>query len=317
MTNFSAAVPFPSPCETNKMSLSFSSTTLWYYRSISILASLMTVVTIVLNSTFVATILSQKRLRTSISNKLLVILSLIDLLQGVFTWPLVAANFIIHSRVEANCLLMDLVYIIGYYVVGTTMTTIFLVTLEQYLAILHPYFYMSNVTFYRLVSPTIVSNSLVIVIDIIGLVNWNPAWMDDRKTLFVVTGIIIVITIVYMHIKIIRCASRVVAKITDTNRVEGKEIKSRAKAAKSGLMILVATLMCYCPNLCYIIYTRVRKPTSSTTTFVQLPSEIFGLFSSILDPAVCYWRLTILRKATKEMFASSCKLKNRVECFTE
>ena len=317
MTNYSSTVPFPSPCETNTLSLSFSSSALWYYLGISILASLMTGVTMILNSTFLATILSQRRLRTSLSNKLLTILSIVDLLQGILTWPLVAANSIIYSRGETNCLLIDIFYIIAYYPVGTTMTTIFLVTLEQYFAILHPYLYISHVTFYRLVSPAIVFICLVLMIDIIGVIKWDLAWMDDRKTLFAALAITIVMALVYMHTKIVRCASQVAAKITETNRVEGKQIKSRAKAAKSGFIILVATLMCYCPNMGYVIYTQVRTPTPTDTTFIQIPTEIFGLFSSIVDPAVFYWRLGILRKATKEMLASSCKFKNRVECVAE
>ena len=257
MSNFSAiGGTSPSQCETNKLSLLFSKNGLRYYLGTAILATLMTGVTITLNSILLATMWSKKRLHTSISNKLLIILFMVDLLQGISIWPLVAANFIIYHRVDSNCFLMDTFIIIGYYLVGMTLTTIFLVTLEQYIAILHPYFYISHVTFYKLVIPTILSISLLIIIDIIGIIKWD-LWLVHRRILFTVLGITIVTALIHLHTKVIRCASRIVAKITDTNRGEGRQIKSRAKAAKSGLIVLVATLVTYCPNMCFIIYERV------------------------------------------------------------
>ena len=110
--------------------------------------------------------------------------------------------------------------------------------------------------------------------------------------------------LIYMHVRVIKCATQVAVRIKDTNREEGKMIKSRAKAAKSGLIVLTATLLCYCPNICYIIYEKLSVPTPNITTYIQYPTEILGLFSSVVDPIVYYWRLKSLRKATRDMFAS-------------
>ena len=312
MSNTSTSDICRPQCESNKLSLLSSESASLYYLGITVLASLMTIVTIVLNCTFLATMLCQKRMQKSISHKLMMVLSTIDLLQGISTWPLTAANFVIFYRLDTNCFLLDFIRLLGYRLVALTIWTILLIALEQYLAILHPYFYISHVTFYRLFGPMLLFNMLLIIINIVEKFQPNQIWVKYYNGILVTLGLLIVLALAYMYTKIILCASRVAAKITETNIEEGKQIKSRAKAAKSGLIIFVATLLCYCPFMCYMVYEKLSKPTILIITFARYPAEIFGLFTSVVDPAVYYWRLRSLRKATKGMLSSLCKISNQV-----
>ena len=244
------------------------------------------------------------------SNRLLMVLSLNDLLHGILIWPLVTIRCVVTYRVEPNCITLDLLYFLAYHLGSLTMCSIFLVALEQYIAIVHPYFYLANVTFNRLVVPMLLYNSVFIAINIPLAVWYMRIWMVYTRFLFLPIMVMIVLALVYMHTKIIRCAANITAKITNTNKEEGKQIKSRAKAAKSGLIVLIATLVCYSPIICYNIYAQLTEPTPFVRTFVQTASEIISLFSSVVDPVVYYWRLKSLRKATKHMFHSICRKKH-------
>ena len=302
MQNLSTSHNILSPCLTKRLLHEPT-----YYLVIALLASAMSLLTVILNLIFIATMLSQRKIQKHTSNKLLIVLCMVDLLQGTFTWPLTAANFVIFYRLDTNCLLLNSIYIIGHCLVALTLWTIFLIALEQYIAIIHPYFYISHVTFCRLLLPMIAINFLLTMINVMGEVKLNTVWKYYFKFSFPVVGFPLVMGLLYMHAKVIRCASQVTAKITDNNKEEGKQIKIRAKAARSGLLVLLATLLCYCPHICYTIYEKVSRPTPSTTTFVRYPTEIFSLFSSVVDPVVYYWRLKSLRKATRYMLASLCK----------
>ena len=307
MANISESDRFPIECTRNIP----SATSL--YLSIVILTGVMAVVTIVLSCTFIVTMLSQRLIQKSISNKLLVVLSMVDLMQGVSTWTLAGANFFIFYRIDINCFLWKLLILVGHRLVSLTVWTIFIITLEQYLAIIHPYFYISNVTFKRLISPMLVITSLITTINILGEMKINQTLNMYHRLALTTVGFFGITDLAYMHIKIMKCASGVAARITDTNREEGKMIKSRAKAAKSGLIVLLATFACYLPNICYVIYVKVSGgPTPSSTTFGQYLTEIIALFSSVVDPIIYYWRLKSLRKASKDMFTSLCK-SQRVE----
>ena len=303
MSNLSAFSNDLPLCQRNTYKLS---RVISYYIGYAVLASIMSVVTTVLNGTFIMTMLVQKRIQKSISNRLVMILCIVDLLQGISTWPLTAANFIMFYKTDLNCFLLDLNNLLGYCLVALTWWTIFTVSLEQYIAILYPYFYMSKVTFCRLLSPMVVINILLVIINIVGKTKLKQKWIVYYRFVIPVVGVPMVLVLVYMNLKIIRCASQVASRITDTNKEEGKHIKSRAKAAKSCMIVILATIVCYCPSMWYIIYEKVRKPTPFMKNYIKDPSYISNLFSSVVDPIVYYWRLKSLRKATKDMFALVC-----------
>ena len=90
-----------------------------------------------------------------------------------------------------------------------------------------------------------------------------------------------------------------------TNK-RGKVSNQEQKLQRQSLVVLVATLASYCPNISYLVYEKVSEPTPSMTTYSQYPIEIFALLSSVVDPIVYYWRLKSLRRATKDMLASIC-----------
>ena len=291
----------------------FSPAALSLYLSHATLACLMVVITITLNSTFLATMLFQKTGQRSISNKLLMTLSVIDLLIGALVWPLVAAfSFKIYSIDVSSCDFINATIFLGYQFSMLTLCVIFLVALDQYLAILHPYSYISKVTYPRFIWPMIGINSLLLLFSIIVKIKFQKIWINSVQIVFLPIAMVIVASLIYVYRKVVVCVSRITKDINSTNKEEGRQIKSRAKAAKSSLIILIGTLICYLPVICYNIYVRVRGQTSYGVTFIGYPSQIMGLFTSVIDPAVYYWRLSTLRKATKNMFSSICKKKNQV-----
>ena len=316
MSNTSVTSSSPSPCQTNRLVFSFSESALSYFFGLSIIAALMTLVTVILNCIFLASMVRQKQLCKSISNKLLIVLSLNDLMQGILLWPLIVVNWTNSYKMQPSCFTQDLMYFMGYHFAVVTMSTILLVALEQFIAILHPYFYIKNVTFCCLLGPMLLLNSVILIINVAWAIKLTGMWIVFGKLLFVPLFATMVVALIYMHTKIMRCAANVAAKITDTNREEGKQIKTRAKAAKSGLVVLIATLVCYSPFICYTIVVQFRERTPFMTTFIQNTTEILGLLSSLVDPVVYYWRLKSIRKATKQMFHSICKKHTRVHCVT-
>ena len=150
--------------------------------------------------------------------------------------------------------------------------------------------------------------ALRIVIDTVGKLALGPNWNTYYNSVVLALWLPIMIAFVYMHTKITRCASEVAARITETNKEEGQKIQSRAKAAKSGLIVLVATLVCTCPGIIYTIHLAGgNKTTPFVRTFVQYPIELLVLFTSVVDPIVYFLRLKSLRRATKDMFKSLWK----------
>ena len=299
-------------CGINDIERIHSTPALSLFLSLTSLACLMAVITIALNCIFLATILSQKRVQKSIANKLLMTLSFVDLLIGVLVWPLASTINFKNYSIDVNCDLVDVTLFLGYHFGILTLSAIFIVALEQYLAILHPYFYISKVTYFRLIWPIIVFNIIVLLTSIVVKIRIRVIWMHFVEILLLPIAVLIIVSLVYMYKKIIECALRVAANINSINREEGRKIKSRAKASKSSLIILIGTLVCYSPIICYNTYTKIGKQTPYNLIFFGYPSQIIAIFTSVVDPVVYYWRLSALRKATRDMFILMCKIKNQV-----
>ena len=304
-------------CNTDNLQAIFTKPALTLYLSTALIACLIVIITIALNCTFLATMLFQSRMQRSISNKLLMTLSTTDLLIGILVWPLIAATSFINYNVDIKCHLSNVTIFLGYHFVLVTLSTVFLVAVEQYLAIIHPYLYISQVTFHRLIYPMLISTSLLLLINMIVIITYKEFWLTYLQIFFVPIGVIIVGALIYMHKKIIECASRVAANINNTNKEEGRQMKSRAKAAKSSLIILVGTLVCYLPIICCNIYEKIFEQTSYSVTFFSYPSHIIAMGTSVLDPVVYYWRLRSLRRATRDMFSSIRNIENQVECVSK
>ena len=310
MSNITMQDNVPTLCSTDVKAI-FSPSALSLYLTHASLACIMAVITITSNCTFLATMF-QMRGQRSISNKLLMTLSTIDLLIGVLAWPLIAALTFQHYKIDVDCYLLEATLSSGYHFAMVTLCTIFLVAFEQYLAILHPYFYISQVTYSRLIWPLIASNSALLLISIIVQSSFRKIWIYFIQILFLPISVVIVVGLVYMYQKIIVCASRVAVRINSTNKEEGRQIKSRVKAAKSSLIILIATLVCYSPVISYNIYKKLENLTPYNMTFFGYSSQIMAMITSVIDPVVYYWRLRSLRKATKDMFSSIFKSNNQV-----
>ena len=288
------------PCNANELNYLFTEGARLFYLCSLVTRLLITITTIIFNFVFVAALLTDKHLKNNISKKLMMILSVIDLLQGFLCWPMAIYLNTGWLYLERNCFLSKILYSLGYILSFATITVIFLIALDQYLAIVHPYFYIGQVTLRRLVVPWVPIHLALCVFNLIGRFTSLKMWHLYRYVIAVMMFVIMVV-LAYVHLGTMKQASMATKKISETNKEEGKKIRIRARAARSTLIVFLATILCYLPLITYNAYESLHKRTSFNKTFLKLPAEVITLSSSMIDPIVYFCRLRSLRNAAKKM----------------
>ena len=297
------------PCNANELNYLFTEGARLFYLCSLVTRLLITITTIIFNFMFIAALLTDKHLKNNISKKLMMILSVIDLLQGFLCWPIAIYLNTGWLYLERNCLLSKILYSLGYILSFATITVVFLIALDQYLAIVHPFFYISQVTLRRLLVPWIPIHLALCVFNFIGRFMSLKVWHLYRYVIAVMIFAIMLV-LAYVHLGTIKQASIATKKINKTNKEEAKQIKLRAQASRSTLIVFLATVLCYLPLITYNAYESVGKRTSFSKTFLKLPAEMITLSTSVIDPIVYFCRLRCLRIAAKKILHTPwCKNK--------
>ena len=294
------------PCYPEDPPFSFQYSAQAFYIFQTALCTTATVFTILLNIIFLSTMCYKRKLRT-LANKLFILLSVTDLLQGLTVWPMgAAAAHNLHMVVQV-CWLLDLVSSLGYILGFMSVTAIFLISLEQFTAIHFPFFHEQNMTITRMVVPFTIMHVVLSIANLMTTFKYEGEWIIYKSVVSSLGLLLIILMCCVLYPKIMHTATKTATVISKTNVKEGKQIKGRARAAKTGLIILVTLIFCYLPTIVYNIYEYQYNGTTITKTYVKLSLEMASMLNSVLDPLVYYWRLRSVKAATKEMMYHVCR----------
>ena len=278
-----------------------------YYFCLAGVCSVIAIFAITLNTIFLVTVLHKKSLWT-LSNQLLTLLALIDLIQGLSICPLTLYVAVRLTRVKPACWLMKLLPFLGHSLEFASLSVIFIIAIEQYIAILHPYFHAESVTTGRLIYPATGLNVVVLVISGLARFKVQMCWIICKSLRATIKAILLIL-IIYMYIMISHTAGKTARKITETNLGEGRRIVCRARAMKTSLIVLLSAIICHCPIMAYNVYEHLdNDATLSYKTYAMLSTHTIGTLNSVLDPLVYFWRMKSLRKAMGETLFLNCKI---------
>ena len=271
-----------------------------FYYVLFILSILLAMITLMLNSIFLITAYHQHIYKT-LNMKLLMILSCVDSLQGLITWPLVGyVLFENYLNKSPDFFIESVLISICYEFVFATIMVIFLIAFEQFLAILYPYVYQLHMNWKLLFIPSLLITLVVGALDVLCSTVYTSHWDVFTKVAVSLTTIIFILT-VYFYCRIWFTSYSIRRKIKQQNLNLGIHIKRQTKAAKTSAIILITFALCYIPKISYdILHVYPVCP------YLGWVIAMLALFKSVLNPLIYYWRLAVVRKATKKVFSNTC-----------
>ena len=253
-----------------------------------------TVTTILANGLFLIININRRHIR-DMRIKLLMALSVVDFLQGLLSWPSTTYIFIQAYQEEFVEAGEKLNIISGYTLSFSSGTMLFVIALEQYFAVLHPYRHQMLFRAKKVLAPALIFNIILLVIGAVLYTKaidwWNIFVISVQCILFVsffVTA--------YFYIRVWLVSRRIQRDISNYDREEGLRIKKESKAAKTSCLVLLTFLFCYAPIT--IIHLSDRKMLIPLFFRVWVPGMI-AMSKSTWNPMIYFWRLKTVRVATR------------------
>lgn len=292
-----------------------------------------------LNLLAISTILRSRKLRSILQNMLIVNLSISDFLCGVaFLYPCIINLLTINALESYNpsfyalaCSIRQQYYIClaGYSPIIasmlTSMFTLFLLALEKYLAILHPYYYEKLINEHRWVCyPSLALTWLLsIIVSLLPLMGWNedtqaglssykgfdcrnpqsrPCMFERIFTLNYIlffTGICgaCALAMLAMYTRIYIIARRQSNNIAQSNSINpGRKHLAfshhNMKAMKTLLILLLGMYLCWLPLIFYFLLFSTTKYDNMTIYILMFVACCNG----IVDPIVYAFRSSQFRR---------------------
>lgn len=298
-------------CNERDVVSNFSAAAKRFYVCLIFLSCVATLATCAANSLFIA-VMIRHWMRIRAGQKLLMVLSAADVMQGVSTWPIQIYFHSLQLNGQINCTISSIRASLGYGLAWTTALSIFVISLEKYIAIAFPYTYELGATFKRFFL-SIFLPSLLNMIASFVLNVWFPQrnYRLAYKKVIALAAVVLVIGMGFMQGHVTFIANRTRKRISEQNSAEGKAIQQRGKAMKSAMLILSAFLLAYIPFVAYITYTMVTKDSSLLSrTFVKPTVELFALSNSMMNPFVYYLSSKKIRQLVKPFVFGKSQVAN-------
>ena len=259
-----------------------------------------TLLIIFLNYLAVHALCKSSQLRRKTTLFLVMILSANDLAVGIIAEPL----FLFHLGSEIygmeNCFGSTLKIIILEFFIAISFTTFVVLNVEIYLSIMHPIFHKTKVTNRRVLT----------ILCIIGIVTIVRTYLfafhiskGASKLFFSSFILITLVVLAYIHINIFvvvykRRRIGFVSGVRSSNVRERKSFLQGVREAKSCLLVLLCTVLCFMPSA---IEDGMTERSIATVILFNPWRNTFALSASFLNCIVFFWRNGILRKEAKSI----------------
>jgi hypothetical protein len=263
--------------------------------------------TILLNAAAIITILKSSQLNSKPCYFIILVQSVIDLAVGVLGIPLLIFYLASGLGGITNCVAATLALKSTLLPTLTSCITLFALTTERYIAILHPYAYSTRVTKKRLLIFVGCGAVLAILLFFFFL---------DQPELYYICVITLVmlilafVTFAYIKIylvvrKLSRSPNRPHDPAAQENTTKMKVFLGQIKHAKSCFMVVVCFgVLCFLPGAIALTFMPTLKQIERRAILVWLYRLSF--LNSSVNSLIFFWSKTMLRKEAVKKLNSLC-----------
>ena len=261
----------------------------------------LTISTIFLNSVTILAYVKSTFLKSKKSYFLIMLLSVSDLLVGLFANGSFVLLLITTIIGYPKCELYILFHLASYGPQAMSMMTLFGLNIERYLSILHPFYHRTKVTKPKLLKMIVAFWILTITLGVAAKAYGN--------VLNIIVGGVFAVTAgstLYIYIAIYMAVRRR-PRVTETGeqttearverRTNEKKDLQKIKMAKSCAIVVGLVFVCQVPTIAMAFVVKSNFPTISV-----LWSATILMSASSLNSLVFFWNNPILIKESKKLF---------------
>ena len=268
-----------------------------------------TLLTVFLNYLAVHALCKSSQLRRKTTLFLVLLLSVNDLAIGIIADPVLLLHFGRELSGAKDCFGSTLKKVILDTLSGISVAIFLVLNGEIYLSIIHPIFHKIKITNRRVLKILFVVVIISILRSYLFAFHINKIAAKFFVTIFLVLTLL-VLTFIHMKISMAVYKRRRVGfqgNVQSSNMSQSKSFLHGVREAKSCLLVLFCTVICYLPAV--IEDSMMNNGTFMVVVFNPWRNSSV-LSASFLNCIVFFWRNAILRKEAKNIFRSI-----NVRCF--
>ena len=257
--------------------------------------------TILLNAVSIITIVKSSQLKNKLCYFIILLQSVTDLAVGVFGIPLFLIFLVTGMGKISNCFVATLAYRSSVLPIGVSILTLSALTMERYIAVLHPY--STKVTRRRIL---LYVCSGVVVMFLVAILSLAIEGLIKRFTMVLATLFFTFAAFVYARIYLV---VRKLARPSDATAVNNlarqkmfiREIK---QAQKCFNVVICFFVLCFLPVIVTIsVATHVDKYELQA---IQNWATTLSISNSSVNSIIFFWTKTMLRKEAAKMLKVIC-----------
>ena len=251
---------------------------------------LLTISTILLNSVLIIAYWRSPRLRQKNSYFLIMLLSINDFVVGIFGNANLTVNLALTLYGNSKCITYILVDLLAFPTAAMSFMTLFALNVERYLSIVHPIYHRTNVTKSKLLRSAVllwlISLAVTFCYPTLGAIAKNV-------TTFIMCFIIFATC--YVYFAIFRTARK---PARSASRSQREQDSQNINLAKSCVVVVICTLVCYLP----FAVTRSFQRHDYQTLVFAMWSITFALSAPSLNCVVFFLRNPVFRTEVEKIF---------------
>jgi hypothetical protein len=267
--------------------------------------SILVIQTILLNAVSIMTISKSSQLKSKPCYFIILIQSAADLVVGVLGIPLYLANLSGKIRGDSNCFVAVLAYILLPITLGTSTFILFGMTLERYIAVLHPYSY-SRVTKKKILIFVCFAVTGVVFVAILSsaIRVLRAVFITAMVTLFFIFAAFVYTRIYLVVIKMAESQKNMHSvAVTEENITRKKRFLQEIKQAKSCFLVVMCYfILCFLPVILALIVA-IRGNQFQVQTFYAWTTTL-SMLNCSANSLIFFWTKTMLRREAVKMLKS-------------
>lgn len=265
--------------------------------------------TVLLNSISVLTIWKSSNLKAKLPYFMILMQSIVDLAVGTISLPLYIAMAALELRGNASCVDFVILQAVSFIPIGSSFMTIYLLTCERYLSILHPILHRVYLTKAR---TSVCFCCAIFWVTVTG-VPIRMIWENVFSTVYAATiSVFLAINTfayvrIYFAVKNTRFQSdRIGDNSTEespSNLAERRKSLRERNLAKSCALVVLISYFCYIPFLVCYFYFR-DDPIKFKTALYWCTTV--ATLNSCLNSLVFFWKRPLLREEAVKLLRKIC-----------
>ena len=256
--------------------------------------------TAVLNALVMVAVKMESRLRAHKSNILLALLASTDFMVGIIFQPAHIAliiTILLDGASSGVCALQVFVMTVANFLIVASLIHLVLISIERYLAMKHPFAYITLVTEVRLLFASALAWLMSLILYILVRFVDKTVFLPIHTTLV----FLCIAFVVFCHIAVYRETRRHEQQIAaqQVTQEAREQFENNKKACKLTSIIIVVLILCFIPIFfARSVLVRHRSEISLETTYVffLLAASILS-WNSLLNPIIYAVRIRDFRIA--------------------